>query len=137
MRQLLVDFITSLEGCASAEGWPGFWGMEGPEYLGWLAEAPERDWTMLMGAKTYRLMSGFAATGEEGLDELNQGAQGRLLLDPDRAAGVGQHRAGVDRPDRGRAVDEGGRRARPAHDRQPHPVPVAARGRPRWTASAR
>ena len=72
MRTLLVDFITSLEGCASAEGWPGFWGMEGPEYLGWLAEAPERDWTVIMGATTYRLMSGFAATGEEGLEELNQ-----------------------------------------------------------------
>lgn len=67
-----MDFITSLEGCASAEGWPGFWGMEGPEYLGWLAEAPERDWTVLMGATTYRLMSGFAATGEAGLEALNQ-----------------------------------------------------------------
>ena len=72
MGPLLVDFITSLEGCASAEGWPGFWGMEGPEYLGWLAESPERDWTVLMGATTYRLMSGFAASGEEGLEELNQ-----------------------------------------------------------------
>lgn len=44
--------------------------MEGPEYLGWLGEAPERDHTILMGAKTYRLMSGFAAQGEPGTDEL-------------------------------------------------------------------
>jgi dihydrofolate reductase len=69
MRELMVDFITSLDGYASGEGWPGFWGLEGPEYLGWLAEQP--DVTFLMGATTYRLMSGFAA-GETyaGADEL-------------------------------------------------------------------
>jgi dihydrofolate reductase len=59
MRELLVDFITSLDGYASGEGWPGFWGLEGPEYLAWLSEQPEV--TYLMGANTYRLMSGFAA----------------------------------------------------------------------------
>ena len=72
MPELLVDFITSLDGYASADGWPGFWGLEGPEYLGWLAESPERDHTVLMGANTYRLMSGFAASGEEGLSELTE-----------------------------------------------------------------
>ncbi|MEV8092365.1 dihydrofolate reductase family protein [Streptomyces nigra] len=59
MSELLVDFITSLDGCASGEGWPGFWGLEGPEYLAWLGEQPKV--TYLMGANTYRLMSGFAA----------------------------------------------------------------------------
>ena len=59
MRELLVDFITSLDGYASAEGWPGWWGLQGPEYLAWLGEQPEV--TYLMGANTYRLMSGFAA----------------------------------------------------------------------------
>ncbi len=34
MGELIVDFITSLDGYASAEGWPGWWGLEGPEYLG-------------------------------------------------------------------------------------------------------
>ncbi|MGW3036767.1 dihydrofolate reductase family protein [Streptomyces sp. NPDC001178] len=68
MSELLVDFITSLDGYASAEGWPGFWGLEGPEYLAWLGDQPRA--TYLMGANTYRLMSGFAA-GElpEGQDE--------------------------------------------------------------------
>ncbi|HEX6257404.1 MAG TPA: dihydrofolate reductase family protein [Euzebyales bacterium] len=68
MRELMVDFITSLDGYASAEGWPGFWGLEGPEYLAWLGEQPEA--TTLMGATTYRLMSGMAA-GEnpDGADE--------------------------------------------------------------------
>ena len=69
MRELLVDFITSLDGCASGEGWPGFWGLEGPEYLAWLEDQPET--TVLMGATTYRLMSGFAdGTPPEGTDEL-------------------------------------------------------------------
>lgn len=68
MRELLVDFITSLDGYASGDGWPGFWGLEGPEYLAWLGDEPPV--TYLMGATTYRLMSGFAA-GEapEGTDE--------------------------------------------------------------------
>ena len=59
MQELLVDFITSLDGYASGDGWPGFWGLEGPEYLAWLGEQP--DVTFVMGANTYRLMSGFAA----------------------------------------------------------------------------
>jgi dihydrofolate reductase len=62
---LTVDFITSLDGYGAAEGWPGYWGLEGPEYLAWLDESPERDYTALMGATTYRLMSGFAATIED------------------------------------------------------------------------
>jgi dihydrofolate reductase len=70
MSELLVDFITSLDGYASGEGWPGFWGLQGPEYLAWLDEQPEV--TYVMGANTYRLMSGFAA-GEipPGQDEFN------------------------------------------------------------------
>src|SRR4051812_3415394 len=58
MRELLVDFITTLDGYASGEGWPGWWGLQGPEYMAWLEEQPAV--TYLMGANTYRLMSGFA-----------------------------------------------------------------------------
>jgi dihydrofolate reductase len=70
MPELLVDFITSLDGYGAAEGWPGFWGLQGPEYLAWLGEQPEAAHTVLMGATTYRLMSGFAAEGEPGTEEL-------------------------------------------------------------------
>ena len=62
MSQLIIDFITSLDGYASAEGWPGWWGMESPEYLAWLDERPDRDYTVIMGARTYKLMSGFASS---------------------------------------------------------------------------
>ena len=70
MPELMIDFITSLDGYGAAEGWPGFWGMEGPEYLEWLGDQPESDYTILMGANTYRLMSGLADEGEPGTDAL-------------------------------------------------------------------
>ena len=72
MPELTVDFITSLDGYGAAEGWPGFWGMEGPEYLDWIANTPERDHPALMGANTYRLMSGLAEQypDEAGMAEL-------------------------------------------------------------------
>src|SRR6201992_3498325 len=70
MPELLIDFITSLDGYAAAEGWPDWWGLEGPEYLGWLGEQPEADYTVLMGAATYRPMPGCAAGGEPGTEGL-------------------------------------------------------------------
>ena len=73
---LMVDLIISLDGYASAEGWPGWWGLEGPEYLAWLQEEGTKDYTFLLGAKTYRLMSGMseeAAAGDSGFSE-NEGA---------------------------------------------------------------
>lgn len=61
MAELLVDFITSLDGYGAAEGWPGWWGMEGPEYLAWLDQDSSGTYTTLMGATTYREMYGMAA----------------------------------------------------------------------------
>jgi dihydrofolate reductase len=70
MAELLVDFITSLDGYGAAEGWPGFWGLEGPDYLAWLGEDSAAAHTVLLGATTYRLMSGLAADGEPGTEAL-------------------------------------------------------------------
>jgi dihydrofolate reductase len=61
MTSLMVEFIVSLDGYGGAEGWPGYWGMEGPEYLAWVKEDGGAEHTALMGATTYRLMSGYAA----------------------------------------------------------------------------
>ena len=38
--------------------------------MAWLGKEPEAGYTVLMGANTYRLMSGFAAEGEQGTDAL-------------------------------------------------------------------
>ncbi|MFC9354547.1 dihydrofolate reductase family protein [Arthrobacter sp. NPDC057013] len=70
--ELMVDLIISLDGYASAEGWPGWWGLEGPEYLAWLEEEGKKSYTFLLGANTYRVMSsmsGEAAAGESGFSE--------------------------------------------------------------------
>jgi dihydrofolate reductase len=70
MQTLMVDFIISLDGYGAADGWPGLWGMQGPEYLGWLDE--QEPHAALFGATTYRLMSGFAGQmpDEPGLAQL-------------------------------------------------------------------
>jgi dihydrofolate reductase len=65
MQELMVDFITSLDGYGAAEGWPGWWGLQGPEYLAWLEEDSKKDYTTLMGANTYRLMHGFTTQAGE------------------------------------------------------------------------
>ena len=70
MPEVLIDFITTLDGYGAADGWPGWWGLEGPEYLAWLEQQPEAHYTVLLGANTYRVMSGLAAEGEPGTDAL-------------------------------------------------------------------
>ncbi|MFL6142553.1 MAG: dihydrofolate reductase family protein [Labedaea sp.] len=72
MSSLTVDFIISLDGYAAADGWPGYWGMAVPEYLAWIKEEAKTEHTAIMGATTYRLMSGFAAEmpAEPGFAEL-------------------------------------------------------------------
>ena len=42
MSSLTVDFIISLDGYGAADGWPGYWGMEGPEYLAHLEQEGAR-----------------------------------------------------------------------------------------------
>ena len=74
--KLMIDLIISLDGYASAEGWPGWWGLEGPEYLAWLEEEGQKDYTFLLGANTYRLMASMsdeAAAEGSGFSE-NEGA---------------------------------------------------------------
>ena len=63
---LMVDLIISLDGYASAEGWPGWWGLEGPEYLAWLGQEGEKGYTFLFGANTYRVMSAMSEEASAG-----------------------------------------------------------------------
>ncbi|MFK3676655.1 dihydrofolate reductase family protein [Microbacterium sp. NPDC090218] len=71
MQTLTIDFISSLDGYGAAEGWPGWWGLESPEYLAWMQALPDKDAPVLMGATTYRVMSELTAAGEPGTDVLD------------------------------------------------------------------
>ena len=132
MAELLVDYITSLDGYASAVGWPGFWGLEGPEYLAWLDQSPERHYTTLMGATTYRLMSDFAATSDDPsfaqLTEMSKVVFSSTLKNP--LAWANTRLVDQDPVEAVRSMKEDD-----AHPLRTigsrHFVPVVARGRPR------
>jgi hypothetical protein len=62
MPELMIDFITSLDGYGAADGWPGFWGMEGPEYLAWLEDQPEAHYTVLLGGTPIDSCKGWSQT---------------------------------------------------------------------------
>ena len=130
MPELLIDFITSLDGYAAAEGWPGWWGLEGPEYLAWLAEQPEADYTVLMGATTYRVMSGFAAEGEPGTDAL--AGMSKVVFSSTLSEPLSWPNTQLVPQDPVMAVREMKDKGlqSDAQHRQPHPVPFFAEGRP-------
>ena len=69
MPELLIDFITSLDGYGAADGWPGCWGSKDPSTSrGWASS--QKQTTVVMGATTYRVMSGLASEGKPGTDAL-------------------------------------------------------------------
>jgi len=88
MQELIVDFITSLDGYGAAEGWPGWWGLEGPEYLGWLDEQSKHNYTILMGATTYRLMSAFVASSQTSETAEASGNEGASMAELTQASKV-------------------------------------------------
>lgn len=65
MSTLTIDLFSSLDGFASAEDWPGYWGKEGPELMAWLEEKLAEDHVIVMGANTYRIMSQIVAEMED------------------------------------------------------------------------
>lgn len=70
MPELMIDHITSLDGFGSAQGWPGLWGLGGPEYVGWLEHDGATPRTLLLGATTYRLFAQLAADEPEAMAAL-------------------------------------------------------------------
>ncbi len=65
MSTLTIDYFSSLDGFGGAEGWPGYYGKEGPELMGWLDEKLAEDQVMVMGAATYRMMSQIVTEGDD------------------------------------------------------------------------
>jgi dihydrofolate reductase len=65
MSTLTVDLFSSLDGFGGAEGWPGYYGKEGPELMAWLKEKLAEDQVIVMGANTYRTMSQIVAETDD------------------------------------------------------------------------
>jgi dihydrofolate reductase len=65
MSTLTIDLFTSLDGFAGADGWPGYYGKEGPELMAWLEQKLAEDQVIVMGGNTYREMSQIVAEHED------------------------------------------------------------------------
>src|ERR1700710_1933414 len=65
MSTLTVDLFSSLDGFGGAEGWPGYYGKEGPELMEWLERKLAEDQVIVMGANTYRTMSQIVAEQDD------------------------------------------------------------------------
>lgn len=65
MSTLTVDVFSSLDAFGGAEGWPGYYGKEGPELMAWLDEKLAEDHIIVMGANTYRMMSQIVVDEED------------------------------------------------------------------------
>ena len=62
---LTVDFFCTLDGYGSAEGWPGYWGKEGPEIREDRARALDEDQVLIFGANTFRAFRQFVKDFDE------------------------------------------------------------------------
>ncbi len=62
---LTVDFFCSLDGNGSAEGWPGYWGKEGPELIADRVRTFSQDQVLVFGATTFREFSTFVRMFDE------------------------------------------------------------------------
>ena len=70
---LTVDFFCSVDGYGSAEGWPGYWGKEGPEIRQDRVDTFAQDQVLVFGANTFRSFAKFVKMFDEPYyDSLNE-----------------------------------------------------------------
>jgi len=60
-----VDFFSSLDGNGSANGWPGYWGKEGPEIRADRVRTFAQDQVLVFGATTFREFRKFVVEYDE------------------------------------------------------------------------
>ncbi len=130
MQELMVDYISSLDGFGSADGWPGLWGDGWPGVPGVagrgehpaVRRAPRRH--DLSDVRRLRRFRGGGLSRRP-----HRPTETRVLPDPAGAPALGQQHPGrARRRHRGPGVEAVQHRAA-AHDREPEPVRVAAEGR--------
>jgi len=68
-----IDFFCSLDGYGMANGWPGYWGKEGPELIEDRVRTFAQDQVLVFGATTFRQFSKFVTMFDEPYyDSLNE-----------------------------------------------------------------
>ena len=68
-----IDFFSTLDGYGMAEGWPGYWGKEGPELIEDRVRTFAQEQVIVLGATTFREFRGFVKDYDEPYyDSLNQ-----------------------------------------------------------------
>lgn len=68
-----VDFFSTLDGYGMAEGWPGYWGKEGPELIEDRVRTFAREQVLVFGATTFREFRSFVKEYDEPYyDSLNE-----------------------------------------------------------------
>ena len=107
MAELLIDFITTLDGYGAAEGWPGWWGLEGPEYLVVVGRAARGGLHGPDGRHHLPRHVGIRRRGRARHGCAGGHVEGRLLVHVERAALVGEHATRGRGRRRCRAGDEG------------------------------
>ena len=60
-----VDFFSTLDGYGMAEGWPGYWGKEGPELIEDRMRTFAQDQVLVLGATTFREFRQFMTEYDE------------------------------------------------------------------------
>ena len=60
-----IGFFCTLDGYGMAEGWPGYWGKEGPELIDDLVRTYEKDQVLVFGATTFREFRTFVEEYDE------------------------------------------------------------------------
>lgn len=65
MTTFTVDFFCSLDGNGSANGWPGYWGKEGPEIREDRVRTFAQDQVLVFGATTFREFRKFVVEYDE------------------------------------------------------------------------
>ncbi|MCD2196508.1 dihydrofolate reductase family protein [Actinomycetospora endophytica] len=86
MRELTVDLFITVDGWARGTSSPAYFGYGGPELDAWIDDQTGRPHVMLLGATTYRTLSGIAVgaedTGSLRMTELPKVVFSRSLTEP-------------------------------------------------------
>jgi dihydrofolate reductase len=111
---LTVDFFCSVDGYGSAEGWPGYWGKEGPEIRQDRVDTFAQEQVLVFGANTFKGFAKFVTMFDEPyydslnalpkivfsstIDPANPGWQNSTVLNEDAVAAIERLKRTTDVP---------------------------------------